>query len=116
MDKPEAPRLAQALNNRQECEDDAADELRRLHAENEMLWKEREEPHQKVAMYVRECNRLEDERDELRKVNAELLEALKSTHALLQAALIVSDTEARAIARQQLDVNRAAIAKAEGQA
>jgi hypothetical protein len=33
----------------------------------------------------------------------------------LQAALIVSDAEARAIARQQLDVNRAAIAKAEGE-
>lgn len=30
--QPEALRLAQALNNRQECEDDAADELRRLHA------------------------------------------------------------------------------------
>jgi hypothetical protein len=47
-------------------------------------------------------------------LNGELLEALKSTHALLQAALIFSDAEARAIARQQLDVNRAAIAKAEG--
>ena len=45
-----------------------------------------------------------------------LLEALKSTHALLQATLfIVSDTEARAIARQQLDVNRAVIARAEGE-
>ena len=31
MDKPEALRLAQALNNRQECEDEAAAELRRLH-------------------------------------------------------------------------------------
>ena len=36
-DQPEALRLAQALNNRQECEDDAADELRRLHAENQEL-------------------------------------------------------------------------------
>jgi hypothetical protein len=52
----------------------------------------------------------------LSALNQELLEALKSTHALLQAALfIVNDTEARAIARQQLDVNRAAIAKAEGE-
>ena len=52
----------------------------------------------------------------LHAVNQELLEALKSTHALLQAALfIVSDTEARAIARQQLDVNRAVIARAEGE-
>ena len=52
----------------------------------------------------------------LHALNGELLEALKSTHALLQAALfIVSDAEARAIARQQLDVNRAAIARAEGE-
>ena len=29
--KSETLRLAQALNNRQECEDEAADELRRLH-------------------------------------------------------------------------------------
>jgi hypothetical protein len=35
--KDEALRLAQALNNRQECEDEAADELRRLHAENALL-------------------------------------------------------------------------------
>ena len=62
---------------------------------------------------------VEDSRDELRRlhaVNQELLEALKSTHALLQATLfIVSDAEARAIARQQLDVNRAVIARAEGE-
>lgn len=43
----------------------AAAELRRLDAENEMLWKEREEPHKIIDMYVRECNRLESERDAL---------------------------------------------------
>ena len=32
-EKSEALRLAQALNNRQECEDEAADELRRQHDE-----------------------------------------------------------------------------------
>jgi hypothetical protein len=37
MNKPEALRLAQALRNRQECEDDAADELLRLHALNSEL-------------------------------------------------------------------------------
>jgi chromosome segregation ATPase len=105
-EKALALRLAQALNNRQECEDDAADELRRLHAENEMLWKEREEPHQKVAMYVRECNRLEDERDELRKVNAELLEALKSTRAFVNSVAPHGGLFER--------IN-AAIAKAEGE-
>lgn len=36
-DQPKALRLAQGLNNRQECEDDAADELRRLYEENQSL-------------------------------------------------------------------------------
>jgi predicted nucleic acid-binding Zn-ribbon protein len=84
---------------------EAAAKLRRLHAENEMLWKEREEPHQKVAMYVRECNRLEDERDELRKVNAELLEALKAITA-------APDLRTYGLAMQNA---RAAIARAEGE-
>jgi hypothetical protein len=91
---------------------DAA-ELRRLHAENEMLWKEREEPHQKVAMYVRECNRLEDERDELRKVNAELLEALKSARPYVSAALAETALVDAYHAERQVDI---AIAKAEGEA
>lgn len=51
----------------------------------------------------------------LHEVNAELLAALKDTHALLQATLlIINDAEARAIAKQQLEANRAAIAKATG--
>jgi hypothetical protein len=77
--QPEALRLADALysNDPQGLLSQSAAELRRLHAENEMLWKEREEPHQKIELYLRECNRLESERDELRKVNAELLEACK---------------------------------------
>jgi hypothetical protein len=79
--QPEALRLAEYLDLPHIGQHKSAAELRRLHAENEMLWKEREEPHQKVAMYVRECNRLEDERDELRKVNAELLGALKRISA-----------------------------------
>lgn len=45
----------------------------------------------------------------------DLLAALKDTHALLQATLlIINDPEARSIAKQQLDSNRAAIAKATG--
>jgi hypothetical protein len=91
---------------------DAA-ELRRLHAVNEMLWKEREEPHQKVAMYVRECNRLEDERDELRKVNAELLEALKVAQPYVSAALTNTGSADAYHAERQVDI---AIAKAEGEA
>lgn len=43
--------------------DEAAGELRRLYGENRMLWKEREEPHRQLEFYVRECNRLESERD-----------------------------------------------------
>jgi len=42
-----------------------AAELRRLHEENAELWKEREEPHRTIGVLVRECNRLEIERDEL---------------------------------------------------
>ena len=53
----------------------AAAELRRLSAENEMLWKEREEPHKTIDMYVRECNRLESERDEARRTVREAHEA-----------------------------------------
>ena len=37
--------------------------LEGVQTENAMLWKEREEPHQKVALYISECNRLENERD-----------------------------------------------------
>ncbi len=45
----------------------------------------------------------------------DLLEALQNAHALLQATLfIINDNEARGIAKQQLDANRAAIAKATG--
>jgi hypothetical protein len=45
----------------------------------------------------------------------DLLEALQNAHALLQATLfIINDNEARDIAKQQLDANRAAIAKATG--
>lgn len=41
-------------------------ELERLKAENKVLWDEREEPHQRIALYISECNRLEAERDALR--------------------------------------------------
>lgn len=45
----------------------------------------------------------------------DLLAALKDTHALLPATLlIINDPEARSIVKQQLDTNRAAIAKATG--
>ena len=59
---------------REHC-DALIDELRRLHAENQMLWKEREEPHKIIDMYVRECNRLESERDEARRTVREAHEA-----------------------------------------
>ena len=65
----------------------------------------------------------EAERDQLRAQLAkavaskcELLEALEATHGLLQATLIIMrDKEASAIAKEQLDKNRAAIAKATGE-
>ena len=65
----------------------------------------------------RHADELDQERRRLYALNQELLEALKDTHALLQATLlIINDAEARAIAKQQLDANRAAIARAEGRA
>jgi hypothetical protein len=105
--------------------------LRRLHAENEMLWKEREEPHQQIELYLRECNRLESERDELRKVNAELLEALKDrvsrygshsarqedkpkTFACRHMAETCSHCEDLVADWKAFQAARAAIAKAEG--
>lgn len=46
----------------------------------------------------------------------ELLEALEATHGLFQATLLIMrDKEASAIAKDQLDKNRAAIAKATGE-
>lgn len=70
--QPEALRIAiklerewanDALNY--DTAQEAWTELRRLYAENERLWKEREEPVRTVEMYLRECNRLEKERDQL---------------------------------------------------
>lgn len=46
-------------------------EIERLRQENELLWKEREEPHKEIALYVSECNRLERE---LAEENAKLHE------------------------------------------
>jgi hypothetical protein len=52
--------------------DKAEAELRRLHEENERLWKEREEPHKQIETYLLECNRLERERDSARAENERL--------------------------------------------
>jgi hypothetical protein len=60
-----APMLADWLQANYEADeiDEAAEELRRLFRENQLLWKEREEPHRQLEFYIRECNRLESERD-----------------------------------------------------
>jgi hypothetical protein len=119
--QPEALRLAENLTApralRTATAVDAAAELLRLHAENEMLWKEREEPHQKIELYLRECNRLEDERDELRKVNAELLEALRWIERRCPAQLLLKDLHRihMEAAHDAGACARAAIAKAEGE-
>lgn len=85
--QPEALRLANSthLAYRVGWQREAAAELRRLHAENEELWKEREEPHKTIEMYVRECNRLESERDALKTQRDALLEALKEVVAFTGA-------------------------------
>ena len=76
MTHPEALRLADRLERDPNVNRPAiAAELRRLSAENEALWKEREEPHKTIEMYVRECNRLESERDEARRTVREAHEA-----------------------------------------
>lgn len=50
--QPKALRLAQGLNNRQECEDDAADELRRIYEENQSLRAALAEPTVKESLQV----------------------------------------------------------------
>lgn len=46
--------------------------------ENKMLWKEREEPSERAALYMSECNRLERERDAAVKLAAERLEQMNA--------------------------------------
>ncbi len=125
-EQPEALRLADALDRggydaqMARNMEKAAAELRRLHEENERLWKEREEPHKQIETYLLECNRLERERDSARAVNAELLAALKLAEAGL-ADIGDADREpeddlawCERRAAEPLPNIRAAIAKAEG--
>lgn len=105
--QPEALRLADYLEAWKKYEpefelgDMAAAELRRLHAE---LNGEKLGHRACFASMQKQAG-----------LKADLLEALKDTHALLQATLLViNDAEARTIAKQQLGANRTAIAKATG--
>ena len=88
-DQPKALRLAQALNNRQECEDEAADELRRL-SEIENLYR--------AAMRGRHAMS-----EELLAVTARrdaLLEALRTLLSyanVLEMRLLDADGEHRAM-------------------
>ena len=80
MDKPDALRLADELaawefSSTGLCGKSAA-ELRRLSAENAMLWGEREEPHAKITMYIGEWYRLETERDTLLEALQDLCDTL----------------------------------------
>ena len=97
-EQPEALRLANDLEidyHGDVVAHQAAAELRRLSAENEALWKEREEPHQKIQMYLLECNRLENERDEARRTVREAHEAgtrlTAQRDALLEALKLAAD-------------------------
>jgi uncharacterized coiled-coil DUF342 family protein len=94
--QPEALRLADLLDAHQFDEPHAAAaELRRLHAENETLWNEREEPHKTIDLYTRECNRLESERDEARRTVREAHEVgtrlVAQRDALLEALKEIVD-------------------------
>ena len=75
MSQPEALRLAQALNNRQECEDEAADELRRLHTENERLHQINQSHEMKLSVrgYEIQIADLEAQRDALLKALKEAM-------------------------------------------
>jgi len=115
MDKPKALRLANELalrlaewlDSAYEGEaQDAAAELRRLVAENERLHQINQSHEMKLSVRGYEIQ-IEDLRlahAELRKRNAELLEAWK---ALLKDALLRT--------AQDADIARAVIAKAEGE-
>ena len=87
----------------------AAAELRRLSAENEMLWKEREEPHKTTDMYIRECNRLESERDEARLTVREAHDAgtrlTAQRDALLEALKRVLPHAEDSMTRPELDID-----------
>jgi thiamine biosynthesis lipoprotein ApbE len=102
--QPEAMRLADALETRAitfRDKAEAAAELRRLHAVNQELTENLEKKSSAIQ-------RIWKERDELRKVNQELLEALKEMLKVWE--------EDPAYGAMHADKARAAIAKAEGQA
>ena len=102
--QPEAMRLADALETRAitfRDKAEAAAELRRLHAVNPELTENLEKKSSAIQ-------RIWKERDELRKVNQELLEALKEMLKVWE--------EDPAYGAMHADKARAAIAKAEGQA
>ena len=113
--QPEALRLADELaawefSSTGLCGKSAA-ELRRLSAENAMLWGEREEPHAKITMYIGEWYRLETERDAL----LEALRALVRNEGLDAYSYLDKGIGTATAAGQRWLNARAAIAKAEGE-
>jgi hypothetical protein len=110
-DQERALRLAALIQSRygNDINDAAAAELRRLHAENERLHQINHAHEMKLSVRGYEIQ-IEDLRlahAELRKVNAELLEALKLVVHLNERDVPMTDEELR--------VCRAAIAKATGE-
>jgi hypothetical protein len=80
-------------------------ELERLKAENKVLWDEREEPHQRIALYISECNRLEAERDALRAAidaAVEMIERLEQIEAAAQNLVKMKGRHNTEIAYQRL--------------
>ena len=116
MTHPEVLRLAQALNNRQECEDEAADELRRLHTDAE----ESEALRERLSELLRNTAiALRGPEPELTRWSwhdlPELATALKAQRDALLEALraAVADWDEEVSRGRWLDAARAAIKKAE---
>jgi hypothetical protein len=107
----EALRLADLVDHGSDSshiEREVAAELRRLHAVNAELTENLEK--KSVAI-----QRIWKERDELRKVNAELLEALKELDSWLVCACIATPEDMAQSFPHMQQVVSAAIAKAEGE-
>ena len=116
--RPEALRLANLLNPSDSVESQAAAELRRLHDENEMLRKQRDEIFGALVQIsllthlggeVAEYGDVVDAVRRLHAVNQELLEALKIARPYVSAALAETASVDAYHAERQVDI---AIAKA----
>ena len=67
---------------------DLIEERDALKAENKTLWDARVEPHEKIALYMSECNRLERERDSLKTLIVTVYHAKGRYHSQIAMAAL----------------------------